>query len=262
MLSLTFADLHHWLAIILWPLFRLTAFMLTAPVLGHSSIPVTVKIGLGVLVTILIAPILPPMPDIAIWSWSGFAIIVEQILIGASLGMVLAVMFAAITAAGDFVGLQMGLGFATFVSPDAGADTALLSRLFYVFCLLMFLAFNIHLLAIQTLVFSFQVLPIGLSALDIDGFNLLVRFGSTIFINGLILALPLMASVQIVNLTLGILNRSSPQMTVFSVGFPTSLTLGLFMLGVMVSNLGYYLNHLFGEGLDTMMLLLQQLAPL
>lgn len=73
---------------------------------------------------------LPAMPDVAIWSWAGLGIIAQQVIIGAALGLALRVIFAAVMAAGDFVGLNMGLAFATFVAPASGANTMILSRFF------------------------------------------------------------------------------------------------------------------------------------
>lgn len=261
MLTVTYAQLSAWLVLFLWPFFRLLAFMLTAPVLGHSSIPRTVKVGLAALITFAIAPTLPPLPDVPIWSWAGLGVIVEQTLIGAALGLVLRVVFAAVMAAGDFIGLNMGLAFATFVSPDAGADTMILARLFYMISLLMFLALDGHLMVIETLAASFTTLPIGYTGLNAAGFSLLAHFGTTVFAAGLLLSLPLIAALLIVNLSLGILNRAAPQMTVFSVGFPTSLTLGLFLIGVLMTDLGRYLDQLFGQGLATMQQLIQALTP-
>ena len=75
-----------------------------------------------------------------------------------------------------------------------------------------------------------------------------------------LLALPLVAALLIVNLSLGILNRSAPQLTVFSVGFPTSLTLGLFLLLVLMTDFGRFLQGLFGQGLDFLQALVVALA--
>ncbi|HEY9112441.1 MAG TPA: flagellar biosynthetic protein FliR [Rhodanobacteraceae bacterium] len=262
MLTVTHAQLYGWLALFLWPFFRLLAFMMTAPLLGHSSVPRTVKIGLAAMITFVIAPGLPPLPDVPIWSWASFAVIVEQILIGAALGLVLRVTFTAVMAAGDFIGLQMGLAFATFLSPDTGTNTMILARLFYMIALLMFLALNGHLMVIETLAFSFHALPVGYAGLNAGAFDLLARSGTTIFAAGLALALPLIAALLIVNLCLGILNRSAPQLTVFSVGFPTSLTLGLLLLGVLMTDLGRYLDALFGQGLQMMQAMIQAMAPI
>lgn len=261
MVDVSFDQLHAWLTAFLWPFMRLSGFFMAAPLLGHSAVPNRVKIGLAALLCIVVAPGLPPLPAAPVWSWAGLGIVVEQTLIGVAMGLALRVMFTVVQAAGEFIGLQMGLAFATFVSPD-GANTMILSRLFYMITLLMFLAVNGHLIVIDTLATSFQTLPVGTSGLNPNGFEMLVRYGGTIFVSGLLLALPLVAALLIVNLSLGILNRSAPQLTVFSVGFPTSLTLGLFLLLVLMTDFGRFLQGLFSEGLQFLSQLVEALAPL
>jgi flagellar biosynthetic protein FliR len=96
----------------------------------------------------------------------------------------------------------------------------------------------------------------------VGAFDVLARSGATIFSAGLALALPLIAALLIVNLSLGILNRSAPQLTVFSVGFPMSLTLGLALVSVLMTDLGRYLDALFGQGLQTLQAMIQALAPI
>ncbi|MDX1705767.1 flagellar biosynthetic protein FliR [Pseudidiomarina sp.] len=250
MLTITFAQLEHWISLFLWPFCRFSGVLLIAPVLSHSSLPRQIKLGLALIFTVVISPLLPPLPDVPLFSWESFGIIVEQLLIGVAIGLVMQVVFAAIQAAGEFIGLQMGLAFATFFSPDSGANTMILSRLFYVFSMLMFLAIDGHLLLLEVLARSFIMLPIGTIGMNADAFELIARFGAVIFSAGILLALPVFGALLIVNLTLGILNRSAPQLTVFSIGFPMSLTLGLVLLLVLMTELGTYLQRMFQVGLD------------
>ncbi len=262
MIEVSFEQLHTWLTLFLWSFTRITAFVMACPLWGHSAVPNQVKLGLAAIISVVLAPVLPPFPDIPIYSWAGVGIMVEQMLVGVAMGLALHVMFAVVQAAGEFIGLQMGLGFATFVAPETGANTMILSRLFYMITLLMFLAVNGHLIALEIFTSSFNTLPVGLLGLNTGAFELLVRFGGTIFAAGMLLALPLVGSLLVVNLSLGILNRSAPQLTVFSVGFPTSLLLGIFLLTVLMTDFGRFLQNLFSQGLGLMEQLLQAMAPL
>ncbi|WP_148253892.1 flagellar biosynthetic protein FliR [Aidingimonas lacisalsi] len=262
MVEVTFAQLHGWLVAFLWPFTRITAFFMASPLWGHSSVPNQVKIGLGALLAVVVAPTLPPMPDIPVMSWAGLGVMVEQVLIGISLGIVTRVMFAAVQAAGEFIGLQMGLAFATFFSPDTGANSMVLSRIFYMIALLMFLALNGHLIVIEILATTFDTLPIGLGRFNAGGFEMLARFGSTIFLSGMLLALPLVGSLLIINLSLGILNRAAPQLTIFSIGFPMSLITGIILLMVLMTDYQRFLERLFTETLFFMQDMLDTLAPL
>lgn len=262
MIDITFAQLQDWLSLFLWPFTRIAAFIMACPIWGHSNVPNRVKLGLAALVSVVLASTLPALPEVPLYSWAGVGIMVEQILIGVAMGLTLHITFAAVEAAGDYIALQMGLGFATFVAPDTGANTMVLARFFYMITLLMFLAVNGHLLTIDTLATSFTLLPVGMLGLNASALELLVRFGSTLFVSGLLLALPLVGSLLVVNLSLGILNRSAPQLTVFSVGFPTSLLLGIFLLSVLMTDFGRHLQNLFEQGLGFMQYLVEALAPL
>jgi flagellar biosynthesis protein FliR len=260
--EVTFAQLQGWLVTFLWPFTRLSAFLVAAPLLGHSSIPNRVKIGLAALLTLIIAPGLPPLPDTPVMSWAGLGILVEQMLIGLAMGLTMHILFAVVTAAGEYIGLQMGLAFATFFAPDTGANTMVLARLLYMISLLLFLAFDGHLMVIEILAGTFIALPVGSSGLNTDAFELLARFASTIFVSGLLLAWPLVAALLIINLSLGILNRAAPQLTVFSVGFPLTMMVGLVLLMAMMTDLGRFLQRLFGQGLTFMQQLVGAMVPL
>nr|WP_163503134.1 flagellar biosynthetic protein FliR [Halomonas socia] len=262
MVEVTFAQLQTWLMLFLWPFVRITAFMMAAPLMGHSSVPNQAKIGLAVLLTIVIGPSLPELPEAPILSWASLGIMIEQMLIGVAIGLTMQVMFAVVQAAGEFIGLQMGLAFATFFDAGSGTNTMILSRVFYMITLLMFLAFNGHLIVIEILASTFVTLPIGIGSFNAGAFEMLVRFGGTIFVSGMLLALPLVGSLLIINLSLGILNRSAPQLTVFNIGFPTSLTVGIFLLMVLMTDFARFLQRLFSDSLGFLQHLLEVMAPL
>lgn len=262
MVEVTFAQLHGWLVAFFWPFARITAFMAASPLWGHSSIPNQAKVGIAALVAVVIAPVLPAMPSVPIMSWAGVGIMVEQILIGLAIGLVMHIIFAVVQAAGEFIGLQMGLAFASFFDLSSGTNIMVLSRILYMITLLMFLAFNGHLMVLETLVMSFQTLPVGIGTLNPNAFELLARYAGTIFASGMLLALPLVSSLLIINLSLGILNRSAPQLTVFNIGFPASLTVGLILLMVLMTDIGRFLQRLFSQGLTFMQSLIETMAPL
>tara|TARA_R110000824_G_scaffold222202_1_gene409794 strand:+ start:213046 stop:213837 length:792 start_codon:yes stop_codon:yes gene_type:complete len=262
MVEVTFAQLQGWLVAFLWPFARITAFMAASPLWGHSSVPNQAKVGLAALIAIVIAPILPAMPAIAVMSWAGIGIMIEQILIGLAMGLVMHIIFAVVQAAGDFIGLQMGLAFASFFDTASGTNIMVLSRILYMITLLMFLAMNGHLMVLETLIMSFQTLPIGIGTFNPDAFILLARYAGTIFASGMLLALPLVGSLLTINLALGILNRSAPQLTVFNIGFPTSLIVGLILMMVLMTDISRFLQRLFTQGLDFLQNLIETMAPL
>ncbi|NBC50102.1 MAG: flagellar biosynthetic protein FliR [Gammaproteobacteria bacterium] len=262
MLEVTFDQLQTWLATFLWPFTRITAFLAASPLWGHSSVPNEAKVGLAVAISIVIAPVMPPLPDVPILSWAGVWIIVEQVIIGLAMGMVMQFTFGVVQAAGVFIGLKMGLAFATFFDPGSGTNMVVLSRILLMITLLMFLAFNGHLIVLEILATSFQTLPIGLGGFNPGAFEMLARYSGVIFTTGTLLALPVVGPLITISLALGILNRSAPQLTVFSIGFPTQLIVGMFLLMVMMSDISTFLERLFTHALMKQQQLLDMLAPL
>lgn len=259
MLVFDSSQLQHWVALLLWPLCRIGAFLMTDPLLGHNSIPNSVKVGLALLLSVLLAPVLPPMPAVAVVSWESLGIVVEQLLVGASLGMVMKVTLAAVEMAGEICGMQMGLAFASFYSAESNTNTMVLSRLLSMITLLLFLALDGHLQVLQLLAATFQSVPIGNLYFNGGAWQMLARYGSHIFLTGLLLALPMVAALLIINLAMGILNRAAPQLTVFAVGFPVTLSMGLILLMALTGHLGHFIDGLLNESLRFMRLLVDNL---
>jgi flagellar biosynthetic protein FliR len=261
MISLTDAQLNAWLISFIWPLTRILGVIMTAPVFGHRAVPARVKIGLGIFIALIVSPTLPPMPDVGLGSWQGLLILVQQLLIGIAMGFVMRVIFAAVEAAGEIVGLQMGLGFASFFDPQSAGQTLVLARFFSMLATLVFLAVNAHLLLIEVLVESFQGLPISAQPLSSAGFFTLASFGSTVFAVGLQLALPIIAILLMTNLALGILTRSAPQLNLFAIGFPITLGVGLIVLNITLPYFAPQFELMIHNGLKTIMMVIQALRP-
>ena len=261
MISLTDAQLNTWLINFIWPLTRILGLIMVAPVFGHRAVPGRVKIGLGIFIALIIAPTLPPMPDVGLGSWHGLFILVQQLLIGIAIGFIMRIVFAAVEAAGEIVGLQMGLGFASFFDPQSAGQTLVLARFFNMLALLVFLAVNAHLLLIGVLVDSFQTLPISPQPLSAAGFFNVAAFGSTVFAVGLQLALPLIAILLMTNLSLGILTRSAPQLNIFAIGFPITLGVGLIVLDLTLPYFVPQLEQMLQHGFQATTLLIQTLRP-
>lgn len=261
MISFTLAQWYGWIAAFLWPLARILALIATAPVFGDNSINARAKLGLGVAITLVIAPVIGPLPDVPPGSYAGMWILLQQVLIGAALGLCMRMALAAVQTAGEFISLQMGLSFATFFDPGTNASTSVLSRLMYWIAMLIFLALDAHLLLIAAIVHTFEVLPIADAAIAKDGFGALIQWSGQVLILGLILSLPLVTALLTMNLSMGILNRTAPQLSVFAVGFPISLMSGLIMLAIVLPQTTPFLERLFQSGFNAFGQIVQGFAP-
>lgn len=260
MISFTSAQWEAWLAAFFWPFFRMLALVATAPFFGARGIPASTKIGFALLLTILVAPVLPPMPAVPPASAHGLFILGQQLLIGFAMGLALRVIFTAVEMAGHLVGLQMGLGFATFFDPQNSAQIPVMGQFLGLIAMLLFLAINGHLMVVGALVESFQVLPVGLQPLASEGWYTLVLWGGEIFRSGVLIALPALAVLMMTNIALAILTRAAPQLNIFAVGFPLTLAIGFVVLALSMAYLLPVFAGLLETAVETMLRIVQESA--
>ncbi|MFN3594988.1 MAG: flagellar biosynthetic protein FliR [Thiobacillaceae bacterium] len=230
MIAVTSAELDAWLAAFLFPFVRILAWLMADPLLGNRAAPASVRVALGFVLTVAIVPALPPAPQVALASGEGLLILAQQVVIGVALGLMLRIVFAALEFAGQFIGLQMGLSFATLIDPVNGAQTPVMAQFMVITAALVLFAFNGHHLILEALVESFRVLPIGELRLSRPDFAAVVGFGAVIFSLGLKIALPVTAALLSTNLAIGMMTRAAPQLNIFAVGFPLTLAAGFVML--------------------------------
>ncbi len=259
--SVTSEQLNLWLVSFLWPFVRMLALISTAPIFSEAAVPRRIKVALAALLAIAIAPTLGKLPAVALVSASGVWILIQQILIGAAMGFSMRMVFALVQAAGEYASLQMGLSFAAFFDPTSGGQTMVLARLLNALALLIFLAVDGHLTLIMTLAESFHTLPISDAPLAAGGWYVLVLAGSQIIAGGLMLALPIIATLLTLNIAMGIMNRVSPQFSIFAVGFPITLLAGMAMTQVSMQYLGPFMEPRFGAGFESVFKFLQALHP-
>lgn len=254
MIEFTSAQLYGWLAAFLWPFFRILALIGTAPLFGESTIPRRAKIALSALIAMVVSPTIAELPVVPVYSFGGLMIILNEVGIGLATGFVMRLVFATVQQAGEIIGLQMGLSFASFFDRAAGGQTMVLSRFLNLIAVLLFLALDGHLLMLGALVDSFNSLPIGRNPggtpLSAGGAMAVARAGGMVFASGLLLALPMIAALLILNLAMGILNRASPQLSIFAVGFPVTLSGGLLVLMLVMPQMGSYMQHMIEAGLE------------
>ncbi|WP_313052267.1 flagellar biosynthetic protein FliR [Atlantibacter hermannii] len=246
MLHVTSDQWLHWLSLYFWPLLRVLALISTAPIFGERVISKRVKIGLAFMITWIVAPSIPAS-DVPIFSVAGFWVALQQILIGIALGFTMQFAFAAVRTAGEIIGLQMGLSFATFFDPGSKLNMPVLARFMDMLAMLLFLSLNGHLWMISMLVDTFHTLPINGDPLNSNAFFALAKSGGLIFLNGLMLALPLVTLLLTLNLALGLLNRMSPQLSVFVIGFPLTLSIGMVVIIALMPLIAPFCEHLFSE---------------
>lgn len=181
------------------------------------------------MLTLIIVPTLPPFPQFEIFSLKGLLILAQQMLIGIAIGFSMRMVFAAVDIAGQVIGMTMGLGFASFFDPQSEGQTIVLNQFLMLLAMLIFLSLDGHLMVVTAIAESFFTMPISIDGGSIDPMKI-VLWGEMIFSIGLLLALPAVAALLITNMALGILTRTAPQLNLFGIGFPITLSMGFVAL--------------------------------
>lgn len=252
MITVTSAELHTWIASFLWPLTRIIGVLSVAPLFGNASVPARVKIGLGILLAMIIAPTVPAVPAMDPMSWAGLLILLQQLVIGLAIGFAMRIVFAGIEMAGEITGMTMGLGFATFFDPQTRGRSSAISQFLALLMLMIYISSNLHVVVLSTLAQSFNLLPISGHLISNAGFWEVASLGGRIFSAGVQLSLPMVAALLIANIALGILTRAAPQLNIFGIGFPITIGVGFIMIGAVLPYLTNPIIHLIQEGIEAM----------
>lgn len=240
-----YAQINH----MLWPAIRILTLFTSAPIFSEKSLNKKTKVALALSISWLICQNLPDA-RIAIFSLAGVGVAVQQIIIGVMMGLTVQLLFVAVRTAGEIMGMQMGLSFAMFFDPSGGQNTPVISRILNLLATLLFLTFDGHLWMMSILHDSFEVLPVSAEPLNVRGMYYLVSQATLIFRCGLMLGLPVIALLLAINLTLGLLNRLTPQLSIFVVGFPLTLTVGMMALMFKIYSLAPFFENLMSDVFD------------
>ena len=233
LLSFSAADLTAWLGQWWWPFIRIATAFWVMPLFGDGRVPPQVRLLLAFILSLLVSPLLQEMPRINPFSAGALVLTVEQLLFGLLFGLCVQVLFMVLTMAGQILSMQMGLAMAVMNDPSNGDTAPIISQLMLVFCSLLFLGLNGHLVTLDVLVQGLNSWPPGssLDLLDLKG--VVGLFGWSIGA-ALLLTLPAVVAMLMVNLTFGVLNRTAPSLNIFSLGFPMTLLLGLLTMALSI----------------------------
>jgi len=244
------AQLMAWLSPMVWPFLRVLAMFTSAPVFSSRTFPVRARIALAFFVALAAQPFLGTQPVISIGGPDAAAAVLQQVGVGLAIGFVIRVVFAAVELAGEVIGFQMGLNFASFFDPTLNTQTSAVAGFFGKMASFMFVVMNGHLLLLLAVVKSFKTFPVDQSFLVAVTQMKVLDLGADLFASGLWIALPLVGMMMFTNLALGIVSRVAPQMNIYAIGFPITLTVGLIGMAVTLPMLDQPFLTLMSRAID------------
>jgi len=228
----------------LWlPFVRILASLHFCPLLDNRAFTRKAKIGIALLLSMVMTPMLTHNVVLnGLMSVRSLLLTGEQLLWGLLFGQMLWWTFWALQTAGNILSMNMGLGMAVMNDPASGSSTMVISQIIYIWAGLLFFSMDGHLLLLTILYTGFSYWPIGQAINEISLRTLTGGVG-WIFSGALLLAMPTVVIMMLVQGVFGLLNRVSPTLNLFALGFPISMLFGLFCFTLLIGNVGsHYLE--------------------
>ena len=250
MITLSEAQLTAWLSPLIWPFLRTLALFTSAPIFSSKAVPARAKIALAFFVALAAQPSLEGQPVISINDATAFGAVLQQVGVGLAIGFSIRVVLAAVELAGEVVGFQMGLSFASFFDPTIGGQSSAVARFFGQMALFMFVVMGGHLMVLMTVIQSFVAFPVDQNFLQALQQMKIYDLGTDLFASGLWMSLPMVGMLMFANLALGIVSRVAPQMNIYAIGFPITLTVGLVGMAATLPMLDQPFLVLMGRAMD------------
>lgn len=217
---------------------RIGAALLAAPFFGAASVPAQARVIVAGAVAVLVCNWTAVQPPANLLSLEGMVAVAGEVLVGAALGFVLQVAFAAPTVAAEVIGASMGMSIATAADPQTGAHSPALGQYFGIVLTLVFLGLGGHLIFIDLLVKSYAGFPPGQTWLGAERMADIAGFAAEMFAGAVAIALPATLILLLVQVAAGVMSRSAPSLNLFALGLPAGVLAGLAALIVSAPLVG------------------------
>lgn len=210
---------------------RMTGLFVVAPIFGRRNVPTYFKIGFSfMLALILINTIKMPNLDYYNSFYQYAFLVLKEFLVGITLGYVSYLVFNAIYLAGQLIDMQVGFGMVNVVDPLSSIQVSITSNLYFIICMMVFLAVDGHHMLIRALFESFNYIPIGNAVFGANLMNDILRMFGDIFLLAFKISAPILAAILVTDIALGVISKAVPQVNVFVLGMPLKILLGLLVL--------------------------------
>jgi len=214
-------------------LIRVSSFFFTAPVFGGTTTPAQAKVGLGALLSAIIVIATGPVtaslpatiPEALVW-------VAGEVAFGLTLGYSVSLVFAGVQIGGMLMGYQMGFAVANVLDPLSNDQVSIIGQYLFLFALLYFLTMDAHHVLIKGIADSFTLAPPGSFAASQSSVAWMIGIFGRMFWLGLKISMPVVGAMFLVDVALGIVAKTVPQMNVFIVGLPLKSLLGMFILAL------------------------------
>ena len=242
---------------------RIGAFLLSSPLFGARYILLPIRILITMMLAVIIFSKLPEsfMVNYQEISFPNFLIIIlKEIAIGLTGGLILTIWFSAASLAGEKIATSCGLGYAMQVDPSSGTSSPVISQILNLFLIVIFISVDGHLIILRILLDSYELIPIGANL----NYGIMIGNGiaaaGSMFLAATIIMLPIAGLTLMINITIGIITRSAPTLNLFSFGFPITMIGAFVILYFSTNSLAYAFSDLINEAIETFQIYMENIA--
>ncbi|MHC5269554.1 flagellar biosynthetic protein FliR [Enterococcus sp. LJL98] len=228
---------------------RMTAFMVISPVFSQKGIPNLAKVMLSAALMLVTFPLVTDFEVIG--NLFLFALVVwKEVLFGLAMGFLSQLIFTGVEMAGQMIDFQVGFSMAQAFDPTFEMMASQYGKLYYWLTLMLVFLTNLHHLLIKGLIASFRLVPLGAATLEGPTVEGVMRLFALTFEMSLHLAAPLVISAMIIDILLGILSRSIPQINVLMMGMPMKTSISFVMFLLLLPNTLEYLTKMLPRSIQ------------
>ncbi|MCP4296018.1 MAG: flagellar type III secretion system protein FliR [Proteobacteria bacterium] len=210
---------------------RVSGIFVTAPIISSDSVPRSIRIYFIIICSLITYNLVPQNLTLESLSTPAYFLIgIKELMVGLLLGVIPKILFAAIDFAGTVVGFQMGFSIANVVDPQTDSQVSIIAAFEGMLATFLFIIMDGHHIFFEALAVSYDKVPLGAFMFSSGKIEFISRLMSDLFIIGMQLGAPLIVALLFVNVILGFMARSIPQLNVFVVGFPLTIGVGLILL--------------------------------
>jgi len=254
-----FALVQNQVGVFLLIFVRVSGIFTTAPVFGARNVPTMIKAGMSLVFAVVLLPILSQQVITVPGSFLLYILLViKEYLVGLIIGFAASLLFSAVQMAGHLIDTQIGYGMVNVLDPLVGQQVPLIGNFKYILALMVFLATNGHYMLISGLMSSFQIVPLTQVAFHATLPMLLINMIINFYIIAFKISLPVVGTILMMDVGLGILARTMPQMNIFIVGMPAKIFIGLFILSISMPFFVFLIEVLFNGMYTNLNQVLQQ----
>ncbi|MEE2872948.1 MAG: flagellar biosynthetic protein FliR [Candidatus Latescibacterota bacterium] len=218
-------EFHIFLLILL----RVSALLIVAPIFGHRLFLARAKVGLAVMVSMVIFPIVDRF-DVPVGFLPYAVMMVGEVIMGLVIGYAVLLLFIGIQFAGQLAGLQMGFGIVNVIDPASHDQVSIIGQFLNILAILLMLTLDGHHTILNGLLTSFDAVPLGGVVLKAPVAHKMIALTAEVFVIAIKVSAPIMIALFLISTAMGVLARTVPQMNVFIVGFPVQLAVGMSVL--------------------------------